>query len=263
MRQAIRAVVLASSLVAVAASAHAQSALAEPPATPQFMTRFDFDIVANALSGDDPHFSWDTHWAADFDLVDYVYGRLTFEGEYQAILGNEFRPFDPYQGNYYLSAAASYRHGPGEYALIFHHVSRHLSDRPKRDPIAMNAWIVRMLTRRKWRDATIDVTGNIGPVVARVWLDYTWLGNVDVVMRRPITPVVGFFARGFGATYGVDEDVAGRGQQWGARLEAGVRFSGRGGRLDLFGGFERMIDADPLDRMTRQWALAGLRLTGM
>ena len=227
------------------------------------MTRFDFEILANALSGDDPHFSWDTHWAGNFDLVDYVYGRLTFDADYQAILGNEFRPFDPYQSNYYLSVAASYRHGSDEYALMFHHVSRHLSDRPKRDPIAMNAWILRLLKRIEQRGATIDVTGEIGPVVARVWMDYNWLGNVDVVVRRPITPMVGFFARGFGETYGVDEDVAGRGQQWGTRLEAGVRLSGRGGALDLFAGFERMIDADPLDRVTRQWALAGIRLTGM
>jgi hypothetical protein len=263
MRQAVRAVALACSLVAAAKSARAQSTLVEPPSSPQFMTRFDFEIVANALSGDDPHFSWDTHWAGNFDFVDYVYGRLTFEADYQAILGDEFRPFDPYWSNYDLSVAASYRRGSGEYALMFRHVSRHLSDRPKRDPVAMNAWIVRMLKRVERRGATIDVTGNIGPVVARAWVDYTWLGNVDVMVRRPITPVVGFYARGFGETYGVDEDVAGRGQQWGGRIEGGVRLAGRGGALDLFAGFERMIDADPLDRMTRQWAVAGIRLTGM
>ena len=263
MRQAVRAVALACSLVAAAKSARAQSTLVEPPSSPQFLTRFDFEIVANALSGDDPHFSWDTHWAGNFDFVDYVYGRLTFEADYQAILGDEFRLFDPYQGNYDLSVAASYRRGSNEYALMFRHVSRHLSDRPKRDPVAMNAWIVRTLKRIERRGATIDVTGNVGPVVARAWLDYTWLGNVDVIVRRPITPVVGFYARGFGETYGVDEDVAGRGQQWGGRIEGGVRLAGRGGAFDLFAGFERMIDADPLDRMTRQWALAGIRLTGM
>ena len=68
---------------------------------------------------------------------------------------------------------------------------------------------------------------------------------------------------GFGQTYGVDEEIAGRGQQWGGRLEAGVRLRGAGGAMELFVGFERMIDADPLDRITRQWALAGFRLTGM
>ena len=61
----------------------------------------------------------------------------------------------------------------------------------------------------------------------------------------------GVYGRGFGETFGVDEEIAGRGQQWGGRFEAGVRFSGPGGALELFGGFERMIDADPLDRTTR------------
>jgi hypothetical protein len=147
MRQAVRAVALACSFVTVtaAASARAQSTLVEPPSSPQFMTRFDFEIVANALSGDDPHISWamSTSWCAV---------------------------------------------------------------RSRRSSASMPA---------------------------------------------------------IGETYRVDEDVAGRGQQWGGRIEGGVRLAGRGGAFDLFGGFERMIDADPLDRVTRQWAPAGIRLTGM
>jgi hypothetical protein len=264
MREAVRPVAISFCLIAVAAvPARAQSTVADPPTTTQFMTRFDFAIVANAVSGDDPRFSWDTHWTGNFDFVDYVYGRLTFEADYQAIFGEELRPFDPHQSNYDLSVAASYRRGSNEYVLLFRHVSRHLVDRPKRDSVAMNAWIIRMLKRMERNGATIDLTGNLGPVVARAWLDYNWLGNVAVVVRRPITPVVGFYARGYGETYGVDEDVAGRGQQWGGRIEGGVRLGGRGGALDLFAGFERMIDADPLGRETRQWALAGVRVTGL
>ena len=94
-------------------------------------------------------------------------------------------------------------------------------------------------------------------------MDYNWLGNIDVMVRRPLRPATTLYGRGFGVTYGVDEDIAGRGQQWGGRLEAGLRFSGKAAAIDVFGGFERMIDADPLDRLTRQWALAGFRLTGL
>ena len=129
--------------------------------------------------------------------------------------------------------------------------------------MAYNAWIVRLLKRIERGSDTIDVTGNVGPVVARAWADYNWLGNVDVIVRRPLRPAITVYGRGFGETFGVDEDVAGRGQQWGGRLEAGLKFSGKGASIDVFGGFERMIDADPLDRLTRQWALAGFRLTGM
>jgi hypothetical protein len=155
------------------------------------------------------------------------------------------------------------RDASNEWALVFQHVSRHLGDRPKSDSVAYNALIVRVLKRIERRGETIDVTGNIGPVVARAWADYNWLGNVDVTVRRPLRPALTWYGRGFGETYGVDEDVAGRGQQWGGRLEGGLRFSRKAAAIDVFGGFERMIDADPLDRLTRQWALAGFRLTGM
>jgi hypothetical protein len=30
--------------------------------------------------------------------------------------------------------------------------------------------------------------------------------------------------------------------------------------MELFAGVERRIDADPLDRQTHQWAIAGFRL---
>jgi hypothetical protein len=32
--------------------------------------------------------------------------------------------------------------------------------------------------------------------------------------------------------------------------------------MELFGGAEQMIDADPLDRVTRRWAYFGFRLLG-
>jgi hypothetical protein len=98
--------------------------------------------------------------------------------------------------------------------------------------------------------------------VARAWVDYTWLGHVDVVLRRPISPAVGVYGRGFGETYGVDRTIANRGQQSGGRLEGGVRLTGQAGAVELFAGFERVIDADPLDRTPHQWAFAGFRLMG-
>jgi hypothetical protein len=264
MRQAVRALAAAAALVAAAAiPVRAQPVVSEPPPALEFLSRFDFEIVGAGLADEDPRFSWDTHWTGDFDLVDYVYGRFGFRADYEAILGQEFRPFDPYQSNYSLSVSASFRRGSSEWALLFHHVSRHLGDRPKRNPVAYNAWIVRLLKRIERGRETIDVNGNIGPVVARAWVDYNWLGNIDVMVRRPLRPATTLYGRGFGVTYGVDEDIAGRGQQWGGRLEAGLRFSGKAAAIDVFGGFERMIDADPLDRLTRQWALAGFRLTGL
>lgn len=48
----------------------------------------------------------------------------------------------------------------------------------------------------------------------------------------------------------------------GGRIEAGVRFNGSAGAIELFAGFENRIDADPTDLMSQRWGLAGFRLVG-
>jgi hypothetical protein len=262
MFETVRALAFASLIAAAAGPAFAQQPLAEPPASPQFMSRFDFQMWADALASEDQRFTWDTHWAGDFDFIDYVYGRMSFLADYQALLGEEFRPFDPYQSNYYLAVSGSVRRGANEFVFVFHHVSRHLGDRPKRDSVAMNAALGRYLRRVDRDGTTLDVKADFGPVVAHAWVDYTWIGSGELVLRRPLTGTAGTYGRAYGQTIWVDESIAGRGQQWGTRLEAGVRLAGSAGAIELFGGFERMIDADPLDRITRQWAFAGFRLTG-
>jgi len=45
-------------------------------------------------------------------IVDYVAGRAGIYVDYEALLGDEFRLFDPNQGNYTLEANASGRIGP-------------------------------------------------------------------------------------------------------------------------------------------------------
>jgi len=78
-------------------------------------------------------------------------------------------------------------------------------------------------------------------------------------VRRPMRARVGVFAHGAAQLVGVDPAVAGRGMQRAGRLEAGVRFSGRAGGVELFAGFERRTDADPIDRAPQHWAFAGFR----
>ncbi|MBM3941307.1 MAG: hypothetical protein FJ318_10650 [SAR202 cluster bacterium] len=90
-------------LLAPPAAAQMPFTMADAPATPQFLSRFDVHMSAARLSDTDPRFSWDTHWAGDLDLVDFVHGRVSFLTDYQALLGSEFRPFDPYQPGFPIS----------------------------------------------------------------------------------------------------------------------------------------------------------------
>ena len=64
---------------------------------------------AEHLSGDDPRYVWDADFGGELDVVDYGYGRFTFEGNYQVVLGEEIRSFDPNQGNYILAGNVSAR----------------------------------------------------------------------------------------------------------------------------------------------------------
>jgi len=242
-----------------AATALAQEPLPNPPTTPEFMSRFDFRMWAAALSYDDPRFVWDTHWAGDFDLVDYVYGRATFVADYEALLGNEYRPFDPYQSNYLLEAAGSIRFPRVEMFVVLNHVSRHLGDRPKRLGVAWNMLGARFLHHAEAGSTTIDVALEGGRVVARAFVDYTWLGEANLLLRHPFNANVGAFAHATGQVFAVDE-VAMRGTQAGGRIEAGIRLKGRGGVMEIFGGYEKRVDAYPLDRVPQRWGVAGVRL---
>jgi hypothetical protein len=40
----------------------------------------------------------------------------------------------------------------------------------------------------------------------------------------------------------------------------GIRIGGRQGNMELFAGYAKVIDADPVDRQPAQWAFAGFRL---
>jgi hypothetical protein len=139
-------------------------------------------------------------------------------------------------------------------------VSRHLSDRPNRVAVAYNALELRLLRHVDLGARTLDLRLEGGPVVARAFVDYRWIGMFDTTLRQRLTPRTSWYGRAFMEHYGVDPDIAGRGTQNGARLEAGIRLTGRAGALDLFGGYEHVVDAYPLDRQTRQWAFAGFRL---
>jgi len=139
-------------------------------------------------------------------------------------------------------------------------VSRHLSDRPKREAIAWNELGARLLQHHQLGQSTIDIDVEGGYAIQHSFVDYTWLGEGNLLVRHAIRPRIGVFGQGSGKFFGVNGDVAGRGTQVGVRVEAGVRLSGRGGVMELYVGYENRVDAYPLDRTSQVWGLTGLRL---
>lgn len=238
-----------------------QPTVTPAPASPEFLSRADFQLSASRLAIDDIRFSWDTHFGGSLDIVDFVTGRAGIYVDYEAVLGDEFRLFDPNQGNYTLEANAGGRVGSRTEVIgIFHHVSRHLSDRPKRFAIAWNLLGGRVLHQLSAGSTTVDIDLEGGKIVQHSYVDYSWIGELHVQVRRPVNEHLAVYGRGSGQWAGVNGDVPGRGRQGGGLGEVGVRIKGGAGVMELFAGVERRIDADPLDRLPQRWALAGFRL---
>jgi hypothetical protein len=275
-------------LLALAVDAAAQPpVVAPPPATPEFFSRFDFHLTAAWLGESTPasstppptslvvgplspaaaaqyaadhRYSFDTHWGGSLDFVDYVVGRTSFIIDYEALIGDEFRLFDPNQAVYTLEAASSARVGDGEIVAIFHHVSRHLSDRANKQAVAWNAAGVRALKQYSRQNTTLDVDAELTRVVAKAFVDYNWIGELNLSVRRPVNEHLSVFAQGSAKLFTVDGTVPNRGTQTGGVAEAGIRLKGTGGVLELFAGFEKRVDAYELERASRRWMLAGFRL---
>lgn len=251
---------VALTVVLCASSVAAQQTADEQPAPRvELLPRTQFHLSAEHLSGENLMFVWDTNFGGELDVIDYRTGRASFVANYQAILGDEFRNFDPNQGNYILAGSVSLRTHVAEVAGVFYHQSRHLADRDNRVAVAWNmigARVQRRLTMpRAQLDARIDVRG----VVAKAFVDYSWEIEGAVRSDVQIRPAVGLLFSGTLRRLGVDGSQD-RGDQTGFRGETGVRFEGRRGAMEFFVAGERRIDPSPLQFGTANWATVGFRL---
>ena len=231
-----------------------------PPASPtiEFLPRYTFHLTAEHLSSRDPRLVWDTYFGGELDLVDYVAGRATFAANYQAILGEQFRRFDPNQGNYILSGSLSVRPRGLELAAVFHHESRHLSDRIKRQAVDWNMIGARISAARSRGRVQFQGRADVRGVVQKSLVDYRWELDTDARARVSVRPLAALFAGGGVRVLGVD-GTRNRGTQRGFRGEAGVRLQGRGAAVELFVAGEQRIDPSPLEFSNDRWMTAGFR----
>jgi len=257
----VRALALASAMLAlVPVLAAAQPAPAGAPAASgvDYLTRFAFRFGAEHLSSDDPLYVWDANYGGEVDLVDYRVGRAIFYANYQVILGEQFHAFDPNQGNYILGIRVSARLHVLEAALVFHHQSRHLSDREKQQPVDWNMLGARLSRSFVWPRLVLDARADVRGVVQRSFVDYEWEIDAGARGTIPLSPRLAVVSEGAVRRLGVDGS-AGRDAQTGARGEAGIRLSGRAAAVELFLAAERRIDPYPVEFGTTSWFSAGFR----
>ena len=245
----VRLVCLALVMLAAAAPAPAQD----------FFPRFDYRFDGKYVVSDDRRFNWIFNFGGDIDIVRAGRARAIFIANYEAIAGEEFRRFDVNQGNYLLEGALLFRAGRLEVGPVWHHVSRHLSDRSKRFPLDWNMLALRV--REEARSGRLgwqwQADGRV--TVTNAFVDYNWdaEGRGDLVYSvSPRWSVTGMATLRVVGT----DDSRERGTLTGGGLEIGVRFDGPAAAAQLFIGAERRVDPYPLEFSTASWFLAGLRL---
>lgn len=224
------------------------------------LPRYRFYLSAEALATDDTRFDWDADFGGDLDLVDYRIGRVTAIASFETVLGEQLRQFDPNQGNYTLDVSASVRARATEVALAFHHISRHLSDRPKQFSIDWNMLGARGAYETTRGRIRLQLDGRALFTVSRSYVDYRSEIGGSAYLRRELSPRVALVAHG--DVYGllVDKSVSGRANQNGGLIEGGFRVAGSRGAIEFFIGWERRVDADPFEQQPRTWTFLGFRL---
>jgi hypothetical protein len=241
---------LAVALVLTAGTAEAQ----------EWFPRFDFQLDGQYATSGDPRFNWMFEFGADLDVLRGDRARAVFIARYEAIAGEQFRRFDVNQANYLLEGALLFRAAGIELGPVWHHVSRHLSDRPKRFPIDWN--MIALRARDDGRLGPLDAAwrADARATVTSAFVDYDWEVEAEGELGYALTPRLALTAGAVWRIVGVD-DTMGRGAPFEGRVEAGVRMQGRAAAAELFAGVERRLDPYPLEFSTASWFLAGLRLS--
>jgi len=232
-----------------------------PPSGEQgFLPRYRFHLSAESLVIDDPRFDWDADFGGDLDLVDYGVGRLTALANYEAMLGEQLQHFDPNQGNYTLDVSLSYRVRAAEFAGVFHHISRHLSDRPKGFPIDWNMLGVRGSYDVNRGATHLQLDGRALWTLARSYVDYQGELGLTASVQRDVRPRATLVANAEAYVLRVDRATSARGSQNGGHIEAGLRVAGSKGIIEFIAGWERRVDADPFLGRPESWGYLGFRL---
>jgi hypothetical protein len=256
---AAAALTLALSAAPAVAQTEATGDPAEAASGVSFLSRFAFHLSAEYLSHEDERYVWDANYGGEVDLVDYVAGRATFYVNYQVIMGEEFHAFDPNQGNYVLGGRVSARTPGMETSVVFHHESRHLSDRPKRPPVDWNMVGGRVVIPVPVPRGTLQARVDLRAVILKSYVDYTWELDAGLSGRLPVARRVALTGGAAMRRLAVDGSRD-RDTQHGARGEAGIRLEGSGAAVELYVAAERRIDPYPLAFGTERWVTVGFRI---
>jgi hypothetical protein len=220
-------------------------------------------LMAQRYTSAEPQFKWSGWIGGGLGLARLHGTTLRVDTDVETIIGGQQRTFDANQANYHLEASLRRAFGPTEVRLVYHHVSRHLEDRPKSQAVDWNLLGVRASRR----------FGGAWPVRAHVGLGHTtqvslvgygWEFVAGAATERALGPSPAS-ARVYGQidlrrvqaestpAFPRDGFVDGR-------VEAGLRLRREARQAALFLAFERRNDVFLLEPGARSRVILGLRL---
>ena len=232
-----------------------------------FLTRGDWLLSAAPMASGDPRFAWSVRQRFDVDVAHFPRGRVNLFFDNEIVMGRERREFDFNHGNVMFETSALAQIGGVDAALVFHHMSRHLIDRPVDRVVAYHTVGGRAEHVFAIGRSRVAPAAELHRVVQRTFVDYQWLSQFTVRADYPFDNGNRLFVTGSFGWDGVDRTALGdlgeplnREAQPGGRVEGGVHLLGRTIALDLYGAFERRVDAFPVARVPLSWLEAGFRL---
>ncbi len=227
----------------------------------EFVPDTRFHIDAEHLSNDDIRYDWDANFFGEIDVIGWKGGRATVTGNYEVVMGNQLRRFDPNQGNYLLEGTVTQRIAGIDVGGQFHHISRHLSDRIKFAAVDWNQLGLRVGTQVTHGKLDLMTRADFRTTVANSLVDYDREVEADLKVRYAIRPRVSAMSNTRLRLVDTD-DTRNRGILVGIRTEGGVHLQGSGGAIELFLAAERRIDPYPTQFAYATFLAAGFRVVG-
>jgi hypothetical protein len=206
-------------------------------------------------------FVWDTWIGGGAGVLRVQAATAYLSADVETILGRERRAFDANQVGYHLEAGLRIAAGRHVVVPFFHHVSRHVLDRPKTELVDWNLVGIRVAGRFPAPfSANGRYSASVGHTVEWRAVGYEWevegVVDLELVRRAWGGPYLGAQARF------VTVDARGRlsrGDFVDFLGEGGVRYAKGGRDLDLFVAYEHRNDVFVLVPGVRNRALFGVR----
>jgi hypothetical protein len=206
---------------------------------------------------------WTTWIGAAAGLVRARGMTLGGSAEVETIIGNERRAFDANQANYHLEVGVSARAGGFELTPFFHHVSRHVVDRPKGQAVDWNVLGLRV-ARQVEGSVPLRLTLGAGHTTLASFVGYGWELTARAEGEWPRQRRAAGYAIAAARAVTVTAKRAPELPPGGfvdLLVEAGGRFRRQARALSLFAAFERRHDVFVDRPGQRDRALIGFRVS--